>query len=751
MLIALAAAVTPLAFQEPAELHPSDAVFVVQVPNVPDLRVAYGTTALALMLGDDEIHTAIGDLMRVPPLDPLALALDQYEMAVESGDMPPVLDYLSGIQSVSLSITVEGGDFLAFTKAVDDVDDEEAFLARALGIRLVVDFVDETAAELVFGFLAEALENDPPPGAQIRTRAITAPNGGGGFGSDRLTVRSPVPASADSHLNEYIRSVNFVTGGKRLVVLAGDVELEAAIAAMVNGRGEDSAVALFAPGRAAFGSAAGVPMVELYMQPVLERVLAEEAPQALPLLDLAEGLFGPLASMVIRGGHWRIGIDEGQFVTQGLAEPGAAGPMSGLIGAKPLSASALTLVHPDALVTSVTSLDTAVLAKTIEMLAAEAGEGTLDQLEEAYGFRPERDIAGALGDAIAYSLTPLRSLIAAPNLMGAAALDDREAFIRGMDGLFALAGDLGGDVQVNRSEYRGSMVYTVSFTGMFDGMGMDFLPIDPASFFKPTITVMTDRVLVTTIPTHAKKEIRRVAKLLKNEEAPGIHKGITAMGVPDGATTVGYADWPVFFGNLYTQLKSLAPMIAQMAGEDLPVDVAALPDAELLTRHFKPSERWTRRADGRVQHYARSSIGPETLMFPLAAAGIALPRAMSVQSFEEPQWAEAELIEVEAVSAPVPVEPGELALGRTQDLLVEISVAIRLYQLDHKGANPTSLAELLEKTETYPDGYLEGGAVPQDGWGQAFVFESTAAGYALRSIGPDGKDEKGAGDDLTLQ
>ena len=97
------------------------------------------------------------------------------------------------------------------------------------------------------------------------------------------------------------------------------------------------------------------------------------------------------------------------------------------------------------------------------------------------------------------------------------------------------------------------------------------------------------------------------------------------------------------------------------------------------------------------------------------------------------------------------VEPGALAAEQTQELLVEISVAIRLYQLDNGGANPSSLGALLEKTATYPDGYLEGGAVPQDGWGQAFVFESTAAGYALRSIGSDGKDEKGAGDDLTLQ
>ena len=76
---------------------------------------------------------------------------------------------------------------------------------------------------------------------------------------------------------------------------------------------------------------------------------------------------------------------------------------------------------------------------------------------------------------------------------------------------------------------------------------MDGLPIDPsANFFRPTITVMDDRVLLTTLPTHAKKEIRRVAKALKKagEERPASTPGSARWAVPEGATTVGYADWP---------------------------------------------------------------------------------------------------------------------------------------------------------------------------------------------------------------
>ncbi|MEM6567295.1 MAG: type II secretion system protein GspG [Planctomycetota bacterium] len=747
MLIALAAAAAPLAAQEPATLHPSDSVIVLQMADVQALISAYPTTAMARMLSDSELHEAIGSVVAAdgPPLDPLALAMMEYDGAVESGQMPPIFDLLSGIASVSYSTSVDGGDLFAFIEAADDAQDEAEYIATHLGSRLVVDFVDEPAAEEVFGFLATFLEEESPSNVQVRTRAITAPGGGGGFGTDKLTVRSFAPASPDANLDPFTPTVRIVSGGRRLAVLFGNAELDASLQQMVAPSPDTSAAALFLDGRRRFGDGNGLALMELYMSPFVERAVAMQAPQALPALDLAEGLFGPFASMFIRGGHWRIGLEDGQFVTQGLHSPGAAGPMTGMIGSRPLDQAALSLAHPDALVTSVTSLDPDVLSRTIEMLASEQGEGALEQLEQAYGFRPERDIAGSLGGAISYSLPSLKSLLAAPNLMGAAALDDREGFIRGMDGLFAMAEDMGGDVQVQRSEYRGSMVYTLSFTGALGSLPLGDLPIDPANFFRPTITVMEDRVLITTLPTHAKKEIRRVAKAKKKDEAPGIHEGIVAMGVPEGATTVGYADWPSFFGNLYTQLKSLAPMAAGMAGGELPFNVEALPDAALLTRHFRPSMRWVSRGDGHVQHYAKSSIGPETLLLPAMGVGVAMPRAMAGSAMSDDAWVEAELVEEVPTST-----DAELASARTQETLVEIAVAIRLFELDHQGAAPESLTALLQKTPAYPGGYLEGGSVPQDAWGQAFVYALSDSGYTLWSIGANGIDDGGAGDDLTV-
>ena len=61
----------------------------------------------------------------------------------------------------------------------------------------------------------------------------------------------------------------------------------------------------------------------------------------------------------------------------------------------------------------------------------------------------------------------------------------------------------------------------------------------------------------------------------------------------------------------------------------------------------------------------------------------------------------------------------------------------------------TSL-ELLKGSEDHPHGYLDGGSVPKDAWGHALVYvqQEQGAKYEMRSCGPDGVDQKGAGDDI---
>ncbi|MFT6830448.1 MAG: hypothetical protein ACJAZN_000602 [Planctomycetota bacterium] len=749
MFIALAAAsvAASVPIQEPAALHPASSMLVVQIPDVQAAMRAYSTTAVARMLADEELHTSIGQVMGGPPLDPVAWGMEQYYAQVASGELPPMLDYLDGLKSASFSIEVAGADAVGFVMGLDVAEDKDFFASQNLGFRMVVDFVDEPSAEMMTEFLLEAIGSDGPPGMKLSAKAMTMPEGAMGFGSSAIRVWSFVPEEAgnDAGRDSFNASLRMVGGGTRLALFAGNVEVGDYVRTLGANAMDESAVSVFEPGRAAFTKKAETPVLELFMRPFLEDVLNEEQPEMVPALDLAEALIGPAASMAIRGGHWRMGIDGGQFVTQGIHDPSEGGPLSGVLGAQPLDPSALALVHPDALITSVMSLDASVLAK---LFVQYMSEDDLAGMDAELGFRPDRDIAGALGNAVSYSLPPLKSLLSAPNLMGAIRLNDKDKFTKGMDGLLSIVEQFGEDIQLVRDEYKGAMMYTLSFTGDLN-LPIEGLPIDPASFFKPTITIMEDRVLMTTLSTHAKREVRRVLKLAKKGLEPPVHEKIMAMGDLGGATTVGYADWPTFFGALYSQVKGLAPLIA--GGAELPIDPAMLPDAAVLTRHFKPSENWTRVKDGKVMQYAKSSLGAEVSFLPSAMLALVFgtrtsgpQELMTVEaSIEQPpeEWHEAAGAVPEAGTA-------EVLTALTKAALMEVDVALTLYQLDHKGAAPDSLAILLVASEMYPKGYLEGGNVPVDAWEHAFVYTKGTDGYTLHSMGPDGQDNSGGGDDI---
>ena len=61
------------------------------------------------------------------------------------------------------------------------------------------------------------------------------------------------------------------------------------------------------------------------------------------------------------------------------------------------------------------------------------------------------------------------------------------------------------------------------------------------------------------------------------------------------------------------------------------------------------------------------------------------------------------------------------------------------------------MADLSLKTENYPNGYLDGAALPLDGWDRALVYRTVDGGYKLYSMGPNGEDDDGGGDDISSQ
>jgi hypothetical protein len=99
-----------------------------------------------------------------------------------------------------------------------------------------------------------------------------------------------------------------------------------------------------------------------------------------------------------------------------------------------------------------------------------------------------------------------------------------------------------------------------------------------------------------------------------------------------------------------------------------------------------------------------------------------------------------------------PFERPEDPILATQYELQRLQTGILLFEMMNDQALPTNLDQL---TGAGPEGqhYLdrpEEGLV-SDGWGNVFVFKQSDGTFTLYSVGPDGIDNGGQGDDISLQ
>ena len=76
-----------------------------------------------------------------------------------------------------------------------------------------------------------------------------------------------------------------------------------------------------------------------------------------------------------------------------------------------------------------------------------------------------------------------------------------------------------------------------------------------------------------------------------------------------------------------------------------------------------------------------------------------------------------------------------------------MQVALKIYELD-AGSYPAALDALTSSSERHPGGFLNSGEVPADGWGRQLRYELSAGEFRLWSVGPDGIDQRGRGDDI---
>jgi len=154
-----------------------------------------------------------------------------------------------------------------------------------------------------------------------------------------------------------------------------------------------------------------------------------------------------------------------------------------------------------------------------------------------------------------------------------------------------------------------------------------------------------------------------------------------------------------------------------------------------------------------VLGYTSSSYGPETPLTLLALGvgamrNVRRPPPVPLSGGEAPPGAvEGAPKPPEATPPPEPTESDEVLSTRAGLLTIRSGIAV--YRAD-AGRIPDQLALLTKPTTNFPEAFLNGKPLPQDGWKREFIYKPEADGkkYALYSAGPDGKDDNGAGDDI---
>lgn len=518
-----------------------------------------------------------------------------------------------------------------------------------------------------------------------------------------------------------------------------------------------ASVASFDRARAATSPAGGQPVLEVYQTDSLWSLVGQlgelgleqlgtqslgelgdlPVPISVPTLDgLTRGLvewlsggFGPQFS--------RTSLVDGQFQKHRF-QPDGGGQVPAMLGGSALDGSLLDRVDPEAGMVWAGGAD---IRRLFELLntslgfrPGERGDFPRALLQERGGFSIETDLIQQLEPQVAISVGLVRGL-APPSVVLTLKAKDAAKLQRGLEawlrGLVALEPE---SFSLKDRPYKKLPYYELKV------QPYGALPGSQAEAAEYVFGLRGDTLLISTGSKAVKDELRR-------ETGPDSPRsplvGNPALG--EGVQELLFIDYPRYIGTLYGLVKTFGALAGGGGGGDLPFDLSQLPDADLLTRHFRPTLSVTRQSPaGRVTR-CDSSFGPE---IPLGGVFSALLAGFATS--EEVVFPDPEGEVVEAWSEPVEAVPAPAAGDgeATREGLLRLKTLLEVYRWD-RGSYPSELADLSAPSQRYPKGCLEGAPLPLDEWGRPFAYSLTSeGGFLLRSVGPNGQDEQGQGDDV---
>jgi hypothetical protein len=609
-----------------------------------------------------------------------------------------------------------GGDGAAtdfdLTTELDSVVEDE--LLRRVGSTAVVEFTKAEVAAASYDFVRGMAQK---MGLQSTTGSYQLADD-----SNAVLAWFRIPNLPDTPLWT-------MRSGSRLAIGFGSSDPESFLQRL-SGEGASTATAVpYREMRERLGPSGGASVMQGFV------ALSDIAQAAAELDDSSSNLdfIAPYLSS-----SWRMALDGDRFVTevQGAA-PGPDNQLAQCLGCKPVPAGLWDYIPPESIAVYATSIDGPILYR---MLLAAMGSDSdsehvpemVRELEERHDFNVENDLFAALGSGAGFYMLPIGGLMSMPGMVIVLELDDAASFQKGLEGLLAALQEEGGsEFEIKYRPYRDAPLWYFSFnTG-------SPIPISPA------LAIIDDHLLITLTSVRAKKEIKRILA------GPGERHPLLAStnAPPDDAVGVGYMDWGTLFEGVYEGGRAALAFMG--GGMELPFDITTLPEGSTFSEFYRPTVSWSQKNEHGFYSRTESSFGPETLLGLAALGGGAFVGFKAFSEGELEVVDESGGLDETTAEGQEPEPPSLPAETTTAETMRGLSTRLAVYKLE-LGRYPEELSKLLGPTENYPNGFLDGGEVPVDGWGRVFSYEvsTDTTTYQLWSKGVDGIDQGGQGDDL---
>lgn len=725
-----------LAAGDEATLHPAESNVFLSVPDLPAAMDAYQDAPIVRLLRDPELNAFVANLAQEDPetFDMLGFARMSLEQELMSAppEVAAIVDIVSDATSFSASVSGLSFDGLAAFAAPNEegalalVSELGARVGATISVRFVTEEGARGADELFANIpVLVPLEGSGEPIAaelpQVRVR--------------RYRFDGP----------ELLPLVWTTVVGDRLVVGLGTSTPEGLAERLTDPSASLAGSERFLAAGRHFAAEGGVLLDEFYLRVggfsellATFRELAPDQP-ALAMVAQLMPLVMPGDAVELRE---RTRMVDGRFESEVFHNEEKCTGLAACSAQRPVGQGAYALLPPEATAVYVSTIEPAAMRRVLEtLLATPVGEecrAMLDALATEHDLHPMDDLFGSIGSDFAY-YTNGAAGISLPQMHVAFELTDPAAFERGVETLASVLEEVAGDqVKVRSKPYRKVPVTTVSLTKDFaelardSGGGQAAMQIPVNVNPDLTIAVLDDRAVFSIRSTYVRKEIKRL-----QEDDPRQHPIVgIASQVPDGAVGIGWSDWASFFAGLYDGVRAFLPFIAGQFGGDMPFDPSDLPDSELITRYFEPTVQWTQRVEGGTYTHSVSSFGPEV---PAVLAGSFLGGVATALRFSPAMSS----MQRKATA----IEESRSPERETEQVLRSVKIGLVVFK-NARGGYPDELRELLEPTDAFPKGFLDGSRLPADGWGRPLRYAPHGDTFELWSVGPDGVDQGGAGDDV---